>query len=88
MRAATSAATCSFFLRSGRAARTTKMTQKRSISAYSGYLDVKELGIKDCVLIDVADGSGQLDVCSFQHLLKAVKLSCSFSDKALSVTNK
>lgn len=52
MRAATSAAIRSSFLRSGRAARTSKIPQKCSISAYSGHTDVKEHCIKDCVLID------------------------------------
>ena len=58
MRAATSAAIRSSFLRSGRAARTSKIPQKCSISVYSGHTDVKEHCIKDCVLIDPACGSG------------------------------
>ena len=36
------------------------------------------------LIIQVSD----VDVCSFQHLLKAVKFSRSFSNKTLSVTNK
>jgi hypothetical protein len=52
MRVATSAATCSSFLRSERTTGASKMPQKRSISAYSGHLNVKDHRIKDCVLID------------------------------------
>lgn len=44
--------TCSSFLHSRRTTRRSENRQNRSISAYSRHLDVKELGIKDCVLID------------------------------------
>ena len=71
MRAATSAATCRSFLCSGRAARISKMPQKRSISAYFGHLYVKELGIKDCVLIEPTCGTGNfLDAILKKKLTK------------------
>lgn len=52
MTATVAKATCGSFLRSGRTVRRPENRRNRSISAYSGHLDVNELGIKDCVLID------------------------------------
>lgn len=52
MTATAAKATCNSFLRSGRAARRLENRRNRSISAYSGRLDVIHSRIKDCVLID------------------------------------
>jgi hypothetical protein len=52
MTATAAKATCSSFLRSGRAARRAANRRNRSISAYSGHLNVKDHCIKDCVLIE------------------------------------
>ena len=67
MTATAAKATCSSFLHSGRTARGLENRRNRSISAHFRYLDVNGLGIKDCVLIDPACGSGSL-------LLKAEKV--------------
>lgn len=55
---------CGSFLRPGRTAERSGNRRNRSISAYSGHFDVKELGIKDCVLIDPCCGSGGMFVQS------------------------
>lgn len=70
MRVATSAATCSSFLCSERTTGASKMPQKRSISAYSGHLNVKDHRIKDCVLIDPCQGSGHILVYLFDVLMQ------------------
>ena len=44
---------CGSFLRPGRTAERSGNRRNRSVSAYSGHFDVKELGIKDCVLIEI-----------------------------------
>ena len=53
---------CGSFLRPGRTAERSGNRRNRSVSAYSGHFDVKELGIKDCVLIDPACGAAGLGI--------------------------
>lgn len=59
---------CGSFLRPGRTAERSGNRRNRSISAYSGHFDVKELGIKDCVLIDPACGTGGMLIEAIRHI--------------------
>ena len=61
---------CGSFLRPGRTAERSGNRRNRSISAYSGHFDVKEIGIKDCVLIDPCSGSGHILCYMFDVLIQ------------------
>ena len=38
--------------------------------------------------IDVRNGAGQFDICTFQHLLKTIQFPGTLADKALAITDK
>lgn len=61
-------ARCSSFLHSGRTTRRPGNCRNRSISAYSGHLNVIHTRIKDCVLIDPACGTAGFLVSSAAYI--------------------